>query len=55
MYIVKHLKESGLLVKGVSKAIENEAKEQKGGFLPLLLGTLGASFVGNMLAGKRVI
>ena len=46
--IVKSLEESGLLIKGVNKAIKNEAKEQKGGFLGMLLGTLGASLLGNL-------
>ena len=41
--IVVSLENSGLLIKGVSKAIQNEAKDQKGGFLSMLLGTLGAS------------
>ena len=50
--IVKSLKDSGLLLKGVSKTIQNEAKEQKGGFLSMLLGTLGASLLGNILSGK---
>ena len=53
--IVKSLEDSGLLLKGVSETIKNEAKEQKGGLLSMLLGTLGASLLGNMLAGKRVI
>ena len=53
--IVKSLKDSGLLSEGVSETIKNEAKEQKGGFLSMLLGTLGASLLGNMLAGKGVI
>ena len=53
--IVKSLENSGLLLEGVSETIKNEAKEQKGGFLSMLLGTLGASLLGNMLAGKRVI
>ena len=43
--IVKSLKDSGLLVKSVSETIKNEAKEQKGGFLRMLLGTLGASLL----------
>ena len=42
MKIIKPLEESGLLIKGTSEAIENEAKEQKDEFLSLLLGTLGA-------------
>ena len=52
--IVKSLEDSGLLLKGVSETIQNEAKEQKEGFLSMLLGTLGASLLGNMLAGKRI-
>ena len=51
--IVKSLEDSGLLLKGISKIIQNEAKEQKGGFLSMLLGTLGASLLGNILAGKE--
>ena len=48
MKIVTSLEESGLLIKGVSEAIKNEAKkQQKGGFLGILLGTLGASLLGN--------
>ena len=52
--IVKSLEDSGLLFKGVSETIQNEAKEQKGGFLSMLLGTLGASLLGNILAGKGI-
>ena len=55
MKIVKSLKESGLLIKGVSDTIKNEAKEQRGGFLGILLGTLGASLLGNLLTGKGTI
>ena len=55
MKIVKLLEEIGLLIKGISKTIKNEAKEQKGGFLPMLLGTLAASILGNTLTGKAVI
>ena len=51
---VKSLKVSSLLLKGVSKTIQNEAKEQEGGFLSMLLGTLGASLLGNILAGKGI-
>ena len=51
--IVKSLQDSGFVLKGVSEKIQNEAKEQKG-FLSLLLGTLGASLLGNMLAGKGI-
>ena len=55
MKIVKSLEESGLLIKGVSETIKNEAKEQKGGFVEMLLGTLGASLLGNLLTGKAKI
>ena len=50
--IVNSLEDSGLLLKGVSETTQNEGKEQKGGFLSMLLGTLGASLLGNILAGK---
>ena len=46
--IIKFPKESGLLMRDVSETIKNEAKEQKGGFLSMLLGTLGASLLGNL-------
>ena len=49
MKIVKFLEESGLLIKGVSETIQNEAREQKVRFLTMLLGTLGASLLGNLL------
>ena len=52
MKLVKLLEEPGLLIKGISKTIKNKAKEQKGGFLGMLLGTLGASLLGNLLTGK---
>ena len=51
---LKSLEDSDLLVKGVSETIQNEAKEQKGGFLSMLLGTLGASLLGNILAGQGI-
>ena len=53
--IVKSLEDSGVLLKGVSETIKSEAEEQKGGFLSMLLGILGASLLGNTLAGKGVI
>ena len=53
--IIKALENSGILLKGVSKAIKNETKEQKGGFLSMLLGTLGASLLGNLLSGGKGI
>ena len=55
MKIVQALEDSNLLLKGVTKAIENETKEQKGGFLSMLLGTLGASLLGNLLTGKGIV
>ena len=53
--IVKALEDPNILLKGVTKIIENETKEQKGGFLSMLLGTLGASLLGNLLAGKEIV
>ena len=57
--IVQSLEDSGVLLKGVSETIQNEAKEQRGGFLSMLLGTLGASLLGDILSkglsGKGVI
>ena len=53
--LVKSLEDSGLLIKVVSETIKNEAKEQKGEFLGMLLGTLGASLLGNLLTGKVTI
>ena len=52
--IVKSLEDSGLLLKGVTESIQNEVKEQKGGFLSILLGTLGARLLGNLLTGKGI-
>ena len=54
MKIVKSLEDSGLLIKDITEMIENETKNQKYGFLGMLLGTLGASLLGNMLARKGV-
>ena len=50
--IVKSLEDSGLLLEGVTKSVQNKIKEQKGGFLSMLLGTLGASLLGNYLTRK---
>ena len=52
--IVKSLEDSGLLLKEVTETVQNEVKEQKGGFLSMLLGTLEASLLGNILAGQGV-
>ena len=53
--IVESLEDSSLLSEGVSETIWNEAKEQKGGFLSMLLGTLGASLLENILTGKGIV
>ena len=55
MKTVKSIKESGLQIQGISETIKNEAKEQKGGFLRMLLGTLAASILGNALTRRGVI
>ena len=55
MKIIEALENPGILLKGVSKTIENETKEQRGGFLSMLLGTLGASLLGNLLTGKSIM
>ena len=52
---VQALEVSNILLKGVAKTIENETKEQKGGFLSMLLGTLGASLLENLLTGKGIV
>ena len=53
--IIEALENSGILLKGVTKTIENETKEHRGGFLSMSLGTLGASLLGNLLTGKGMI
>ena len=55
MKIIKALENSGILLKGVGKTIKNETKEQRGGFLSMLLGILGASLLGNLLTGGKGI
>ena len=55
MKIVQTLEDSNILLNGVTKTIKNKKKEKKGGFLSLLLGTLGASLLGNILAGKGIV
>ena len=55
MKIITSLKKSALLIKGVSETIKNEAKEQKDGFLDMLLGILGANLLKNLLTGKEVM
>ena len=53
--IVKFLEDSGLLLKRVPETVQNEVKDQTGGFLSMLLGTLGASLLRNLLTGKGTI
>ena len=55
MKIVQSFEKPGLLIKRISETIKNEAKERKGGFFSMLLGTLGASLLGNLLTGKGVM
>ena len=53
--IIQALENSNILLKRVTKTIKNETKEQKGGFLSMLLGTLGASLLGNLSTGKGIV
>ena len=55
MKIVQGLEDSNILLKGVTKPVKNETKEQKGRFLSMLLGTLGASLLGNLSTGKGIV
>ena len=55
MKIVQAIEDSNILLKGITKTIKNETKEQKGGFLSMLLGTLGASLLGNLLTRKGIV
>ena len=55
MKIVQTLEHSNILLKGISKTIKNETKKQKGGFLSMLLGTLAANLLGNLLTGKGIV
>ena len=55
MKIVQALRDSNILLKGVTKTIKNETKAQKGGFFSMLLGTLGPSLLGNILVGKGIV
>ena len=53
--MVQALEDSNILLKVVTKTFKNETKEQKGGFLCILLGTLGASLLGNLLTRKGIV
>ena len=55
MKIIQALGDSNILLKGVTKTIKIETKEQKGGFLSMLLSTLGASLLGNLSTGKGIV
>ena len=50
--IVKSLEDSGMLLDGITETVKNEVKDQKGGFLLMLLGTLGASLLGDLLTNN---
>ena len=52
--VVKSLEDSNLLLKGVTETVQNKVNEQKGGFLSILTGALGASLLGNILSGRRI-
>ena len=54
MKMVQALEDSNVLLKRVTKTIKNETEEQKGGFLSMLLGTLGASLLGNLLSEEEL-
>ena len=53
--IVQALEDSNILLKGVIETVKNETKEQKEGFLSMLLGSLGASLLRDLLTGKRIV
>ena len=57
--IFKSLEDSGILLNGITETVKNEVKEQKSGFLSMLLGTLGASLLGDLLietlSGRGII
>ena len=55
MKIVQAVEDSNILLKGVTKTIKNEKREQEGGFLSMLLVTLGASLLENLLSGKEIV
>ena len=55
MKIFQALEDTNILLKGVTKTIKNETKEEKGGFLSMLSGTLGASLLENLLSGKGIV
>ena len=52
--VVRSFEDSGLLLKGVTEIVQNEIKEEKRGFLSMLLGTLGANLLGNILSGRGI-
>ena len=53
--VIQALENSNILLKGVTKTVKNEIKKQKGGFLTMLSGTLGASLLGNLITGKGIL
>ena len=55
MKIIQALEDSNVLLKGVTRTIKNKTKEQEGGFLSMILGTLGANLLGHLLTGKGIL
>ena len=55
MKIIQALEDSNILRKEITKTVKNGTKEQKGGFLSMLLGTLRASLLGNLVTGKGIV
>ena len=55
MKVFQALEDSNILFKGITKTIKNKTKEQKGGFLSILLGALRANLLGNLLSGKGIV
>ena len=55
MKTVQALEDFNILLKGVTETIKNETKQQKGGFLSMLLGTIGATLLENLLSGKGIV
>ena len=55
MKVVQALEDSNILLKGVTKTVKNKTKEKKGGYLSVLLGTFGASLLGNLLTRKGIV
>ena len=55
MKIIQAPGDSNILLKVVTKKLKNKTREQRGGFLGILIGTLGSIFLGNLLSGERIV